>query len=367
MLDPFCGSGTTLLAADAVGESSIGVEAHPFVVRITRAKLAWSSNPSRLERRAISIIDNAEGEPSRLDGFPSLIRACYPDSTLSILDALRRSWMRLDDASPESQLTWLALTSVLRPCSPVGTANMELVQPRKRKKSVLDPVTAFLGAIRQFVEDMRVMQAYASPRATLLQGDARILNGVADRSIDLVVTSPPYVNNFDYADAVRLEMSFWGDVTSWKDLHQVVRRHLMVSCAQHATADKVDPAQLLIQPEVESIRAELSRVFDELSEVRLEKGGHKHYHSMVVAYFLDMARVLRALKRVCRRGADLCLVIGDSAPYGIYVPVHEWLGELARSFGLKVRTFEKLRDRNLKWKNRKHRVPLLEGRLWLTA
>lgn len=367
LLDPFCGSGTTLLAADSAGEPSIGVEAHPFVFRVAKAKLAWHSDPLRLEKHASALLDGAERGEARLEVYPSLIRTCYPDRVLSTLDVLRRSWLQMDDGGPESQLTWLALTSILRSCSPVGTANMELIQPRKTKKTIVEPLAAFRNAVRQFVGDMRAMQAIASPRSILLSGDARVLNGIEDHSVDLVITSPPYVNNFDYADAVRLEMSFWGDVASWKDLHETVRRHLVVSCAQHATAEKIEPEKLLLRPEVEPIRDELTRVFLDLSKVRLEKGGRKHYHSMVVGYFVDLAQVLRALKRVCRPGAVVCLVIGDSAPYGVYVPVHEWLGSLARFVGFEVRDFEKLRDRNLKWKNRKHRVPLLEGRLWLTA
>jgi hypothetical protein len=47
------------------------------------------------------------------------------------------------------------------------------------------------------------------------------------------------------------------------------------------------------------------------------------------------------------------------------VPVIEWFGKLALAAGFKSWTFEKLRDRNIKWKNRKHRVPLCEGHLWL--
>lgn len=54
-------------------------------------------------------------------------------------------------------------------------------------------------------------------------------------------------------------------------------------------------------------------------------------------------------------------MVGDSAPYGVYVPVDQWLGRLALAAGFKSFDFVKLRDRNTKWKNRKHRVPLHEG------
>ena len=59
----------------------------------------------------------------------------------------------------------------------------------------------------------------------------------------------------------------------------------------------------------------------------------------------------------------MCWVVGDSAPYGVYCPIDRWIGDLALASGFREYSFEKLRDRNIKWKNRKHRVPLKEGLL----
>jgi hypothetical protein len=86
---------------------------------------------------------------------------------------------------------------------------------------------------------------------------------------------------------------------------------------------------------------------------------------MIAAYFCDLARVWATLRHLCAANARVCFVIGDSAPYGVYVPVDRWLGELAIAAGFVSYAFEKSRDRNTKWKNRKHRVPLKEGSLWV--
>ena len=58
-------------------------------------------------------------------------------------------------------------------------------------------------------------------------------------------------------------------------------------------------------------------------------------------------------------------MIGDSAPYGVYLEVDTWLGKLPVFAGFKSFSFEEIRDRNIKWKNRKHGIPLKEGRLWI--
>ncbi len=99
--------------------------------------------------------------------------------------------------------------------------------------------------------------------------------------------------------------------------------------------------------------------------MRLSKGGKKTYHLMVGCYFRDLSGAWMALRRVCKSPCTVCFVLGDSAPYGVYVPVMEWMGQLATAAGFTSYRFEKLRDRNMKWKNRKHRVPLSEGRLWV--
>lgn len=124
-------------------------------------------------------------------------------------------------------------------------------------------------------------------------------------------------------------------------------------------------AELLADPAIDPIKEELTKVCNELDVIRKTKGGNKAYHLMIAAYFADMAKTFQALRRVTKNGATLCFVIGDSAPYGIHAPVERWFGELAIAYGFNSWTFEKIRDRNVKWKNRKHTVLLHEGRLWI--
>lgn len=367
VLDPFAGSGTTLLAADAAGVQSIGIEAHPFVTRIAQAKLAWNYSPTELQSHAAAVLSYAQCLPRSVGEYPKLISVCFPDEVLADLNALRTAWDRIDAADPARELTWLAITSSLRRCSPVGTANMELIQPKKRKTGVVHPFAAFRQAVAQIAADMQLLRHHptAKPLATLYQADARRCHALPIDGVDLVVTSPPYANNFDYADALRLEMTFWGVVRGWADLHPSVRRHLLVSCSQHASAEKLNAGHLLEHTSLRCLRDDLRPIIDELSSLRLLKPGHKHYDAMVAAYFLGMAEVWESLRKVCKPSGRICMVIGDSAPYGVHVPVPVFLGRLALAAGFSHYSFVKQRDRNVKWKNRKHTVPLVEGQLWV--
>ncbi len=213
--------------------------------------------------------------------------------------------------------------------------------------------------------DLVLGQSASGPRSRLVLSDARTCEGVPTDFAELVVTSPPYPNNYDYADATRLEMSFMREVRGWGDLQESVRKYLIRSCSQHVPERAVDLDATLATPELAPIRSELADICDQLAEVRKSKGGKKTYHLMIACYFRDLALVWQALRRVCADGSTICFVIGDSAPYGVYVPVIPWLGSLAISAGFKGYRFEQTRVRNIKWKNRKHRVPLMEGRLWV--
>jgi len=365
VLDPFAGSGTTLLASEALGVHSIGIEAHPFIVRVARAKLAWRSDPEAYLYRVKAMRTLAAEMTPGLDKYPPLIRKCYDDGSLLKLDMLRQACDHLYDASPAAELSWLTLVSILRVVSPVGTAQWQYVLPKKQKRSVREVYRAFDECCQVFYQDMLCGQTIEGARGEIIQADARTCQGVEDGWADLVITSPPYPNNYDYADATRLEMSFMGEIESWGDLQRKVRSHLIRSCSQHVPERSVDLNAVISAPELSSIKSELAEVCRQLGAVRMTRGGRKTYHLMVACYFRDLARTWQALRRVCSSPSEVCFVIGDSAPYGIYVPVVPWLGQLAISVGFRSYEFEKTRDRNVKWKNRKHRVPLQEGRLWV--
>jgi len=366
VFDPFVGSGTTVLAAQECGVNAIGIESHPFIIRVAKAKLLWKENIKHFSDFSEEIIRLAKRQKGETQGYSRLIYDCYPEDVLRDLDSLRNAWLEINDESPSSFLCWLALTKILRECSPVGTSQMELIQPRKKKQNASKPFPAFIEQVSTMLKDMAFFQRkYATQPAEVHSDDARMCNLIPDDSISLVITSPPYINNYDYADACRLEMTFWGEIDSWGDLQEKVRRHLIRSCAQHMSYQKQQLDQLLDAKRLSPIIDDLSRVCTYLSAERLKHGGKKNYHLMTAAYFLDMVEVWSALRRVCRQPSRICFVVGDSAPYGIYVPVHEWLGRLSLAAGFRSYNFERLRDRNIKWHNRKHRVPLCEGRLWV--
>lgn len=367
IIDPFAGSGTVLIESEFAGVESYGVEAHPYVYRIAKTKLNWNFPADIFKEEALALLKKAKSKTITQTEFPKLIMSCYPLETIQRLEALKQACLDKKQDEEIQNFNWFIITSILRSTSPVGTAQWQYIQPNKTKSIVIDPFVAFESKVNEMYLDMKRTQNRFKNvvDSVILNEDARNIQSIPEGWGDLVITSPPYANNYDYADATRLEMTFWGDINGWADLQDNVRKHLVRACTQHVSKLGDSIEDILANPRLDIIKSELSEVFETLKEERLKHGGKKNYHLMIAAYFNDLADVFHSLKQVTNDNCKMCFVIGDSAPYGIYVPVDKWLGELAVSAGFNNYSFEKLRDRNVKWKNRKHTVPLHEGRLWI--
>ena len=223
LYDPFSGSGTSLIASQASGTPSFGVESHPFVYRIAAAKLGWNVNVSEFRRRGAALLAAAQGTEQIDIENSVLLTKCYTPHALARLRSLSQAHDALEPADPIRELLWLAVTSILRECSGVGTAQWQYILPNKTKAKIVDPYLAFAAKIERFAADIEFRKSLeARPAsASIRMGDARRSDCLNDHSFEpatLVITSPPYPNNYDYADATRLEMTFWGEVNGWGDL-----------------------------------------------------------------------------------------------------------------------------------------------------
>mgnify|MGYP000954451231 FL=1 len=366
VLDPFAGSGTTLLACDEIGISSIGYESQPLVYKIACSKLCWDADIQKVIAKTKKVLKYAKEHKFKSSEFPEIVKKCYDEKNLAEIDALKQTIDKICKDDKEDKLVWVGFVSILRSSSHVGTAIWQYVLPNKTKAKVLSAFEAFERQMEVICEDIDVFQKNgAEKKSLIIQQDARERSSVEDNSIDLIITSPPYANNYDYADATRLELSILGTIKGWGDLQDIIRPGLVRSCSPMVSQETQKTYEYLEDPLLSPIHDEIVEVCRNMEREKENHGGKKNYYTMIALYFLDLAKIWMELRRVCKKGSLVCFVIGDSAPYGVYVPVDEWLGKLAVSAGFKEYQFEKTRDRNVKWKNRKHTVPLKEGRLWI--
>src|SRR5207248_2509867 len=90
------------------------------------------------------------------------------------------------------------------------------------------------------------------------------------------VSSPPYLNNFDYADATRLELYFIGEVTTWAEMCRTVRRKMLIATTQQTKVSESEAAWGVLE-EYPRKYNQLRQLGDELSTRRKERPRGKEY------------------------------------------------------------------------------------------
>lgn len=359
ILDPFVGCGTTSVAAKERGVNSVGIEAHPFVHWVASVKTYWEYDLGALHRLIQSLLSELHkrlNEPlaeEDLDQFPALLHKCYSAGNLAKLKIIRDTIETYPCSEAEQNFFRLALTDTLRTASSAGTGWPYIAPSKYHAKQERDALEAFAEQVLLMYEDVKKVRSLrrSEVEARLLLMDAREAYPLEVESMDLAVTSPPYLNNYDYADRTRLEMYFWGWAKTWGEITEKVRDKLIIAATTQIRRGSF--SEMPLDPEMASldtqVHAELSAKIEDLKHRRLEKGGKKSYDLMVAGYFNDMTQVMKQVYRVLKPDAPFVLVLGDSAPYGIYVPTEEYLGKIALGIGFSRFRVQPLRGRGDKW------------------
>ena len=370
--DPFVGTGTTVVVCKMRGIESYGIEAHPFVHYIASVKTDWSFDLTELIDEANHItfeLDLTRNHSSQIDTtiMPELVRKCFSESNLRDLIFIR-DYIDENVSTKHRLLFQVALICALRQASAAATG-WPYIAPKKRIREK-DGLETFKRQLFLMIDDLKSvpLEIRQTPSHIIL-GDARESH-LPDCFFDLSFTSPPYLNNYDYADRTRLETYFNGYAKSWSDITEKIRSRLIISATtqinrnDYNTENIVSDMLKASEPKVAKL---IQTSVDKLSNERLNKGGKKSYDIMVGQYFNDMTRTLADNLRMLRAGSHFVLILGDSAPYGIHIPTEEYLGRIGIGLGFRDYYVQKLRKRGDKWKgnSQRHHLTLKESVLTL--
>lgn len=374
--DPFVGTGTTSLVAREMGVNSLGVEAHPFVYWVAMTKMYLDYDTESLRLSVQEVLGSASHLIEKVDWtalWPPLIYKCFSEDNLRQLAALREVIL-LRAPCPETDFLRLALTTTLRIVTTAG-AGWPYIAPSKyqARTTKRNAFSEFARRCTLMISDIQYIIGLERRQSKhrLVQGDARALDRYAQpESIDLILTSPPYMNNYDYADRTRLETFFWGLYRTWADITREVRDHLMMAATTQVRLTSLNGIRQCpgIAVTNRQVHAELLQIIERLTEMRAEKSGKKTYDAVTAGYFEDMLQVIKGAYTVLKPGCQFILVLGDSAPYGVYIPTDEIIGRLGVAVGFSRYEIEVLRTRGGKWAHntQRHHVPLHESILTIT-
>src|SRR3990172_3404340 len=362
VLDPFCGTGTTIVECKKLGIPSVGVEANPMAYFASRVKVDWGPNPDELFQHANRVAEAAfenltasgiddttllqivpNGNQNLRTLPPELMDLLLANSisplplhkTLVLLDCLQQHY---DERFHSHELLALAKTLV------DSISNLHFgpevgVGPAKPDASV---IALWLERVRLMVSDLRQVRDNHTPAVVHLADSRQILEVLEPNSIDAVITSPPYPNEKDYTRTTRLESVLLGLIRDKADL-KALKRGLVRSNTRGVYVEDDDDQWVANNSEIQRLAESIEARRIELGKT---SGFERMYARVTKLYFGGMTRHLVELTTILRPGAHLAYVVGDQASYlRVMIRTGQLLADIAKTLGYEIEGIDLFRTR----------------------
>jgi len=356
ILDPFNGSGTTTLTSALKGYKSLGIEVNPFTSFLSRVKIQNIEEKYFLSVKQ-SILDSVDkGAISPLKGYSTFSKTKKNDKWLfsdSVLKSFTGGWLATENIRSFKLKQIIKLTliiSAMQNCN--ATRDGKCLRYRDSWKNNKYCKRTFLKALQEnfsmIFEDIE--QYPIIEKSKIITGDARkiLLNNNYFEKFKLCITSPPYLNTFDYTDIYRPELFLGEFVNNNKELYNL----RLNTIRSHIQAKWKSP---IISDFGELYKSSMKHILkhrDELMDKRIP--------IMIQAYFEDMLNMLKLLRNKADKNAQLWIIVSNSAYADKEISVDLIIAEMAVLANWKLKEVEVLR--NIKRRKTKHSPSINELR-----
>lgn len=363
LLDPFSGTGTTLVESKLNRVESVGIEANPIARFATKTKLNWNvdtnelldtaldiTNSLRNSFKKLGIDDNEDSHQSAdllnlrtlpLESEKILLKNSISPVPLHKSILLIEGIKAVKNEQIRDHLLLASLKTIVGDVSNLKFGPEVGLGKIKTDAPLLDP---WISNVNQIVEDISSLSIPSNDiKSEVHLGDARIANQyLAPNSISAVITSPPYPNEKDYSRTTRLENVLLGLVTNMQDLRGVKKTFVR---SNTRSVYKDDSDHLYVK-DFQSIQKIAKEIENRRIELNKTSGFEKMYHKVTLQYFGGMAKHLANQRNSLIPGAKLAYVVGDQASYlRVMIRTGQLLAEISESLGYKVVDLELFRTR----------------------
>ena len=354
ILDPFCGSGTTLLEAHLNGLQARGADLHPLARKIASAKVQVLDLPPSLVRDVVEALEmrvsGSAGVTDSREQFASEavaeIESWFPAPVVSKLDWLLANIRSLSYGVLQDFLE-VILSDLLREVSHQEPSDLRI---RRRKTPLKDADVFGLFGERLRLQMSRLEKFWrirgfapsAFYPAMIVEGDTREAAtlkalGLSEASADLVLTSPPYATALPYIDTDRLSLLvlFGTTGSQRRPLEQALTGSREISPTQRRDWEQA------IERRQHALPRPIVRFVDQLARDNADTdAGFRRLQlpALLMRFFDDMRRVLLNVEGVMKPGAELVMVLGDNFTHvnGLErrIPTTDFVAMVADQIGL---------------------------------
>ena len=353
VLDPFAGVGTTLIEALRRGHEAVGFEINPYAALACRAKARAGDYDLDQFQTAIGRFDDFADEKLWLDqapalvsppGFKSRVPFFSPSIEKQVLACL--DFVYHDTADWVKELFQIAFGAVMVSFSNysyepslgtragAGKPNVEHADVVAVIKRKLNDMAEDIASFQQELSQHRDLPAAVVHPLSYLEHSDRI----EPRSIDVLITSPPYLNNYHYIRNTRPHLFWLGMVQETADLKDIECK----SFGQFWQTVRSGP-DVSLQPDL----PHLAGLIDELRGRNREKGayGGPGWANYAATYFNDCHRFCALTREHLRTGGTVVAVIGNNILQGIEFKTDRLFADIAESEGFHCVGFHEVRSK----------------------
>jgi DNA modification methylase len=363
LLDPFAGSGAALFCAREKGLKAIGIEILPVGIfsiksRLNAEKIGIDDFTEILKK--IKHIDFLEYEKKSTHRFNHLniTRGAFPEETEKYINGFLEYCSKEVENAVIKDLLLFSLFSILESISYTRKDGQYLRWDERSSKNggrgknkfnkgkILTFKEALGEKLAELVFDISIMRGEAEKKEKLVLYEESALYKLPeleDNSLDIVVTSPPYCNRYDYTRTYALELAFFGiDEEKVKELRQSLLTSTVENREKLAQLENFY-AKINRKPDFDKIydafisQKALAEIVSVLEEYRLQKKlNNPNIVRMVKNYFFEMCFVIYELFRILKQ-EGIVYMVNDNVRYaGEVIPVDLILSDIARSAGFDV-------------------------------
>ena len=346
VLDPFSGSGTSVLTAGSMGIPGTGIEIMPIGNLAARAIAAVSNGlePDRFAKASNAVMEAiSQGDYNDRFLFPHvpITEHAFPEATEKDLAKARESIAGVTDPSLGMVLT-LACVSVLEEVSYTRKDGQFLrwdpqsgrkVSRRLHKESVPTLGESLRRRLAEIAIDIPALkQKYGGAATEFIDGSSLTeLRHLPTETFDAVVTSPPYANRYDYTRTYALELAYLGyDANRFKELRQALlsatvenRSKREILAREYGQAERFSQAVAMANGQ-EALQEALN-----ILKANIEHLSNRNIISLVENYFTEMALIISELGRLITPGGSVYMVNDNVRYHGEEIPVDLILSDFA--------------------------------------
>lgn len=309
--DPFGGCGTTLVEAKISGRKSVAFDINPIAKLITQVKIT-PIRPSLLEKYREEFLENHTNIKARKNFAKRHPRIGYwfDENTTEELDKIYLAIKKIRNDKVK-KFFLCAFSHNLKNCS---RWLMKSIKPTIDKKKIIqDPKTSFLRHLDSMIKknhvfyDKLVETSNLRTPAKMYRRDSTQRLPLEDSSIDLIITSPPYVTSYEYADLHQLSLLWFGDdqnhFKKWDKFAESFNDFRSQFVGTSYKQEKKGTLESVIG----------NKIVESLAHT------DKSLASDVANYFLDMRKVFSEMHRILKSGGKACVIVGNTSLRGVAI------------------------------------------------